>query len=159
MSIHEESDDTLEKFKEAIEFSKEKMRKHLMDMTKEDRFNVLRENYSFKSCEEISKWALPEEDYEICASVKDVLANNIDIFKISFSFEGKLNNTALIVKFKRKDDRIYYHADYILNNGEEGTVVMLYKDEQDIWNSEWVSSNPIMFKPIGEAIELFEDCL
>jgi hypothetical protein len=149
MNLREDNDDI-------VEIGKIKMRKWLMDMTKEDRFKVLREDMSLKGIETLCEWALPEEDYEICASVEAVKANNIDTFKLRFSFEGETSNKALIVKFIGADSRIYYHADYLLHDSDEGALVMLHKNNEGIWTSEWASSEPRLFTPIGVAIEARE---
>lgn len=156
MSMEDDLDETLKKYEGSMEIVKKKMRKKLMNMTKQDRFRVLREDLSLKGIKAMCEWALPEEDFEICASVAEIVANNIDTFKLRFSFQGDNNNKALLVKFKGTDGRTYYHADYLLHDNDNGAVVMLHKNDSELWTSEWVSNDPNLFIPIGEAIDIWE---
>ncbi len=153
MSLKEEYDDTLKNFDKAVEIGKKKIREFLMTKSKEDRFKVLRENFSQKEIELMCEWAIPEEEYEICSSVEEVKANNISQFKIRFVFEEENNNKALIVKFKGTGDRTYYHADYLLHDNERGTMLNLHKNDEGIWTSEWSSNDDRLFIPIGNAID------
>src|ERR1035437_2691166 len=156
MSLREDNDDIIRKFEKSVEIGKINMRKFLMNKSKEDRFQALREDFSLKGIETLCEWALPEEDYEICASVEAVKANNINTFKLRFSFEGETSNKALVVKFIGADSRIFYHADYLLHDSDEGALVMLHKNNEGIWTSEWESNDRRLFTPIGEAIEATE---
>jgi hypothetical protein len=156
MDLENNESNIFNKLKNALEVGKAKMRKHLMGMSKEDRFRSMRQDLSQKGIETLCEWALPEEDYEICATVEEIKANNIDTFKIRFSLDGESNNKALIVKFLNPDGRIYYHADYILHNDIEGSLVMLHLNGNGEWTSEWKSNDPKLFFPIGEAIKANE---
>lgn len=157
MSLKEEHDDALERFEEAVEISKKKLRVFLLSKSKEERFRLLRETFSLKGIESMCEWALPDEDYEICASVEEVKSNNIEEFKVRFSFQGEDNNKALIVKFIGADNNIYYHADYILDDDDDGSITMLNKNEAGLWISETVSTyDADKVIPIGEAIDAWE---
>ena len=154
MSLSEEHEELLKSIKEVVESVQIEMRKYLMGMTKEERFRFLREDISLRGIETLCGWALPEEDYEICASVEEVKANNIATFKVSFCFLGEDTHKAIIVKFDA-DGKTYYHADYLLD-GNEGAVVMLHKDDEGLWTSEWESNDPNLISPIGQAIDVIE---
>jgi hypothetical protein len=105
----------------------------------------------------LCEWALPEEDYEICQTLKEIKANNIDTFKIRFIFEGENNNKASVVKFVDKDGQIYPHADYLLHDDVENSIIRLHKDSEGLWASAWKSNESKLFDPIGEAIDAREE--
>lgn len=157
MGAEQEFINALNNLQDVVEKSKAGLRGKLMAMSKEERFRVLREDLSLKGIEALCEWALSEEDYEICASVKDVKASNISTFKLRFSLNGNSSNKALVTKFKWTNGKIHYHADYLLDDSEEGALVMLYKNDEGVWTSEWASNNRNMFLPIGEAIDTWEE--
>lgn len=139
----------------AAEAAKVKMRAMLMDKTVEERFTLLRENFSLLLLDKICEWAIPEEDYEICSSVQQVKADNLHTFQVNFTYEGLQNNQATIIKFKGADGILYYHADYMLHDQFEGAILNLY-NQLGVWTSNWPANEPTLFVPIGEAIEYFE---
>ena len=153
MNFQKEFDELSKKYNESVESLKKRIREKLMSMSKEERFRCLREDMSLKGIESMCEWALPDEDYEICASVEEVKANNIDKFKIRFTYQNEVNNKASVVKFIGTDKKTYYHADFLLNDNEEGSVIMLHKNNQGIWTSESKSNDTNMFIPIGRAID------
>jgi hypothetical protein len=158
MSIKDEHDETLNRFEKAVEASKAKFRRFLMEKNKEERFRIMREDFSMNVLETLCEWALPDEDYEICATVEQVKANNTADFKVRFEFEDEMNNKAHVVRFEGADGTTYYHADYILHDEDDGWLVMLHRQEDGSWYSEWRSSDARLFQPIGEAIERWEEC-
>lgn len=156
MSFQEEHDEVLQRLDEAMQSFNARWRKKLMDMSKEERFRVMRQDLSLDGIESLCEWALPEEDYEICATMVEVKKNNEAEYFCRFTFEKEKDGKAKIVRFTDKDGITYYHADFLINEETEGSVVMLHKGEDGQWNSEWQSSNPIYFEPLGAAIEIEE---
>ena len=155
MDEEQEAPETPDKLEEAAEEAKAKMRKFLMGKTAADRFKLLRENFSLILLNKICEWAIPEEDYEICSSVQQVMADNLATFEVNFMYEGLETNKASIIKFKGDDGVFYYHADYILHDEFEGAILNLY-NSIGIWTSDWPANEPTLFQPIGEAIEKYE---
>lgn len=156
MSIHEDFREPLEKLESAMESFKERVRNKLMGLSKEDRFRIMRQDLSMASLELLCEWALPDEDYEICATMMDVKSNNEAEFFCRFTFVEPNDGKAKIVRFTDAEDgKVYYHADFVVND-VEGSVVMLHKGEDGIWSSEWKSNDPVYFDPIGTAIEVQE---
>ena len=143
------------KLEEAAEEAKAKMRNFLMDKNTAERFKLLRENFSLILLYKICEWAIPEEDYEICSSVQQVMADNLATFEVNFLYEGLESNKASIVKFKGEDGTIYYHADYVLHDDFEAAILNLYQNI-GIWISDWPANEPTLFQPIGDAIEKYE---
>ena len=144
-----------EKLEQAADEAKAKMRKFLMSKNIVERYKLLRENFSLILLKKICEWAIPEEDYEICSSVQQVMANNLATFDIQFVYEGLETNKAGVVIFKGEDGIFYYHADYVLHDQFEGAILNLYNNI-GIWTSDWPANEPTLFKPIGEAIEDYE---
>jgi hypothetical protein len=147
--------ESLKRTYERIAQSKAKMRAFLMSKSKEDRFRIMREELSPKAIEEICQWAIPEEDYEICTTLQEVSADNIDTFSIEFSLEGTDSNRASMVKFL-KDGIYYYHGDIHLEDDDEYSIISLYKRPDGTWNSEWMANDTRFYQPLGEAIDHYE---
>jgi hypothetical protein len=153
MSTNDDYNEAMRQYDAALEKSKADMRKLLMTMSKEERFRAMRQDLSQNGIETLCEWALPEEEYEICATVEEVKANNIGEFKIRFLFEGETNNKASVAKFVDKDGQTYYHADCLLHDDFETAIVMLHKNAEGQWTSDWKGNDSSLFIPIGEAID------
>jgi hypothetical protein len=152
----ENIDDLIDGFRKAGEIFKSKMRKHLMDKTAEERFNVLRNDFSLENLNLVCEWAIPEEDYEICDAVQKVIANNENQFELKFAFDNSNENSALVVKFKKDDEFNYYHVDYKLNDGTDDSILNLVKIDGE-WTSNYDTNDERLYKPIGMAIDHFEN--
>lgn len=136
---------------------KANIRAQLMRKTREERFRVLREDYSLERLNTISRWALPEEDYEICQSVNEVKANNEKHFEVDFSYTSNLTDRAVIVKFRKPDGIYYYHADCVLQNGIDETVFNLFKNSEGVWLSQGKNNNAYLLAAVGKAIDCYEN--
>lgn len=156
MRLQEEFDESMRRLDEAMESYNARVRKKMMDMSKEDRYRVMRQDLSMDGLETLCAWALPEEDYEICATMMEVKANNEAEFSCRFTFEEENDSKAKIVRFTDADGTRYYHADFLLHDETEGAVVMLHKRADGTWHSEWKVNDPIYFEPLGEAIDAWE---
>ena len=61
------------------------------------------------------------------------------------------------MKFVSADKNIYYHADYILDDDDDGSITMLTKNEVGLWVSETVPNyDADKVIRIGEAIDVWE---
>ena len=146
------SEDFFEQYKDLANLGKERIMSFLMGKSKLERFKCLREDLSPQYVKWLKGQALDNENYEICATIEEIEGSNKATFETTFDFGGSPFNKANIVQFEQEGTE-YYNLDYELVNGHEGTLVMLHHRSDGTWNSDWNSAEPVMFEPIGQAIE------
>ena len=108
--------------------AEDKMSEFLTGKSKEERFQILRHDLGAKTLAWTFKTAFNREDYEICASIKEVQEDNLESFEVNFSKEPAEEYKAAVVHF-RENEIDYFHVDYHSDGEDDQTLVMLHKNK------------------------------